>query len=261
MQQNQFHEEEIFREIAEAIQNKTVEVSYQPRIKDDKDNVIGCKVVPGVQRKNGEYIPLEDLKRYMDRTPEVQQLVFYVLNSVCRTQGAWKAQGKKIMPISLDITQGQLCLKGAVDRIDAIAKENKIKPFELIFEVQEKYFREMTPDFQLALEDLHNRGYRIIISHFGSDHIALQAVRQLPIYAIKFHGEFFHENITNQKERVMFQGIVKMAQELGMKTSCGGIHTIMQEEIARSLGCDILEGDLYYGTIRNDVYARCFLTE
>ncbi len=261
LQKMQFCEDEIIEDISDAIKNHTVEICYQPRFRDEKDNIIGCKVVPQVQRRTGEFLPLEDLRRYTDRTQDVQELVFYVLSNVCRTQGVWKAQGKKVMPISLDITQGQLCQQNAVERIQRIVEENGMDPFEIIFEIQEQYFREMTPKFQMALEELHRKGYRLIISRFGSDHTAVEEVRRLPIYAIKFHGEYFHENTTNEKEMQIFKSIVKMAQDLGMKTSCGGIHTERQEEIARSIGCNIFEGDLYYGTVRNDVYARCFLEQ
>ncbi|MBR1741739.1 MAG: EAL domain-containing protein [Lachnospiraceae bacterium] len=261
LQRDQFKEEEIIHDIDDAISNHTVEICYLPRIRNDKDHVMGCKVVPQVQTRHGEYLSLEDLKRYMDRTQEVQQLVFYVLANVCRTQGTWKAQGKKILPISLDVTQGQLCTKDAVERIDRIVRENGMDPYEILFEIQEQYFREMTPKFQMALEDLHKKGYRIIISRFGSDHTSVHSLRHLPIHAIKFHGEFFHENITDEKEIKIFTKIVALAHELGMETSCGGIHTELQEKMARSIGCDIFEGDMYYGMVRNDVYARCFLSK
>lgn len=261
LEKNRFYEEELIQEISDAMQDGTMEISYQPRVQGSKENVIGCKVVPGVQRKNGDYIPLEDIRRYVDRNAEIQQLPFYVLSNVCRTLGAWKAKGKKIKPVSIDITQGQLCLQGAVDRIDHMVRENKLEPFDILFEIQEQYFRDMIPDFELALEDLHKRGYRLIISRFGSDHTALQAMHQLPIYAIKFHGEYFNERMIHQKGHMMFRHIVELAKELGIKASCGGIHTKMHEDIARNIGCDILEGDMYYGTVRNDVYEKCFLSE
>lgn len=261
LQKDQFKEEEIIHDIDDAITNHTVEICYLPRIRNDKNHVMGCKVVPQVQTRHGEYLTLEDLKRYMDRTQEVQQLVFYVLANVCRTQGTWKAQGKKILPISLDVTQGQLCTKDAVERIDRIVRENGLDPYEILFEIQEQYFREMTPKFQMALEELHKRGYRIIISRFGSDHTSIHSLRHLPIHAIKFHGEFFHENATDEKELKIFSKLVELAHELGLETSCGGIHTELQEKMAREIGCDIFEGDIYYGMVRNDVYARCFLED
>lgn len=163
------------------------------------------------------------------------------------------------MPISIDITPSQLCLQSAVSKIDEIVKKNKLSPSDIIFEIQEHYFNEVSTNFQMALEDLHRRGYRILISRFGSDHTAIHSLRQLPVSGIKFHGEFFHKNMTNEKERIVLRKIVEMVKELGLAVGCGGIHTKLQEEFARSIGCDILEGDMYYGSVSNDVYEKCFL--
>lgn len=259
LQKNQFWEEEVIRDIGASMLNHTVEVCYLPRIRDNKEVVIGCKATPRIQLKDGAYLHLEDLRRYVDRSKDIQQLVFYVLSSVCCNQGAWKSQGKKIMPISIDITPSQLCLQSAVSKIDEIVKKNKLSPSDIIFEIQEHYFNEVSTNFQMALEDLHRRGYRILISRFGSDHTAIHSLRQLPVSGIKFHGEFFHKNMTNEKERIVLRKIVEMVKELGLAVGCGGIHTKLQEEFARSIGCDILEGDMYYGSVSNDVYEKCFL--
>lgn len=255
----QFVEEEIIQDIGKAMRNHTIEICYLPRIRETKERVMGCKAIPTLQLKDGNYLPLEDLKRFIDRSPEVQQIVFYVLDTVCTNQGVWKKNGKEIMPISLDITAGQICMQNAVNRIDEIVKKNGLEPKEILFEIQEPCFRETTVSFRMALHDLHERGYRIIISRFSSDHISINSMRRLPIHAIKFHGEYFHSDINNQKDKIIFRKIVEMAKELGMETSCGGIHTKRQEEFARDIGCDIFEGDMYYGAVRSDVYEKCFL--
>lgn len=259
LQKNQFLEEEMIADIGKAMMEHTIEICYLPRIKGDKENVIGSKAVPRAQLEDGRYLSLEDMRRYFDRSEDIQQLVFYVLSNVCCNQGAWKAKGMKIMPVSMDITASQLCLQNAVDKIDQIVKENNLEPKDIIFEIQEQYFSEVTTTFQMALADLHQRGYRVIISRFASDHTAIHSLRQLPVDGIKFHGEFFRQDIGNRKEQVVFRKIIEMAKELGMKAACGGIHTKLQEDIARSIGCDILEGDIYYGAVCNDVYEKCFL--
>lgn len=259
LQKSQFWEEEVIRDIGASMLNHTVEVCYLPRIRGNKEEVIGCKATPRIQLKDGAYLRLEDLRRYVDRSEDIQHLVFYVLSSVCTNQGAWKSQGKKIMPISIDITPSQLCLHNAVPKIDEIVKGNKLSPSDIIFEIQEHYFNELSTNFQMALEDLHRRGYRILISRFGSDHTAIHSLRQLPISGIKFHGEFFHSNMTSEKEQIILRKIVEMVKELGLAVGCGGIHTRLQDDFARSIGCDILEGDIYYGSVSNDVYEKCFL--
>ena len=259
LRKGQFIEEEIIQDISAAMRNHTIEICYLPRIRGTKEQVMGCKAVPTIQLKDGNYLPLEDLKRFIDRSPEVQQMVFYVLDTVCTNQGVWKKNGKEIMPISLDITAGQVCMQNAVNRIDEIVRKNGLEPQDILFEIQEPYFRETTVSFRMALHDLHERGYRIVISRFSSDHISINSMRRLPIHAIKFHGEYFHSDINNQKDKIIFKKIVEMAKELGMEASCGGIHTKRQEEFAREIGCDIFEGDMYYGAVRSDVYEKCFL--
>lgn len=261
LQENQFLEEGIIRDIGISMRNQSVEICYLPRVRGDKEHVMGCKAVPRIQMKNGTYLPLEDLRRYIDRSSDVQQLVFYVLKNVCVNQGLWKSRGKKIMPVSLDITAGQLCLNNAVERIDEIVKSNNMKPDEILFEIQEQYFLNFSDKFRMALEDLHNRGYRIIISRFGAHHTAVESVRRLPIHAIKFHGELFHKSIINDKDIIVFQKLVEMARDLGMEVSCGSISTQLQDEVARKIGCDIFEGDIYYGAVLGDVYENCFLND
>lgn len=125
--------------------------------------------------------------------------------------------------------------------------------------MQEHCFKDMTTNLQMALEDLDRRGYKVFISRFGSDHTAIHSLRSLPVAGIKFHGEYFKQDISDKKEYIILKKIVEMVKEMDLTVACGGIHTKLQEDIARSIGCDILEGEIYYGAVRNEVYEKCFL--
>lgn len=259
LQKSRFWEEEVLRNIGKAMDEHAIEIFYLPRIRGDKENVIGCKSVPRLLIKDGNYFSLEDLRRYLDRSKAVQQLVFYVLANVCSNMSAWKANGKKLLPVSVDITAGQLCMQGAVQKLDDIVKSNNLSTQDIIFEIQEPYFGQATATFRMAVEDLCERGYRVMISRFASDHTAIHALRNLPISGIKFHGEFFNQNIQNTKEKIVFSKIVEMVHEMDLAVGCGGIQTQLQEEFARAIGCEVLEGEYYYGAVSNDIYEKCFL--
>ena len=158
LQRNQFLEEEVISEIGTAMMEQSIEICYLPRIYKNRDNVIGCKAIPQIQMQNGSYLSLEDLRRYIDRSEEIQQLFFYVLSNVCCSQGVWKSKGYKIKPISIDITASQLCLQNAVEKIDETIRENNLEPKDIILEMQEHCFKDMTTNLQMALEDLDRRG-------------------------------------------------------------------------------------------------------
>ena len=66
--------------------------------------------------------------------------------------------------------------------------------------------------------------------------------------------------MTSDKEKVILGKIVEMAKELGMTVYCGGIHTQLQEKFAKEIGCEIFEGDMYYGALRSNVFEKCFLS-
>lgn len=261
LQNSRSQEEEIIEHIEKSIADHSVEIFYLPRIRGNKENVIGCKAIPRVPLPGGDFLSLEELGRYVERSSAVQQLVFYVLSIVCANLGAWKAGGRKIMPVSLDVTTGQLCMQNAVNKIDEIVKSNKLEPQDIIFEIQEQYFSDLTANFEMALRALSQRGYRVIISRFSSDHTAVHSLRRLPVAGIKFHGEYFRQNNRRETEQIIFSKIVEMVHELGLEVACGGIQTQLQEEIARSIGCNIFEGDIYYGMVRSDVYEKCFLKD
>ena len=99
-----------------------------------------------------------------------------------------------------------------------------------------------------------------MISRFGTDNTAVQILRDLPVTGIKFHGEYFGGRMTDQREKIILGGIVKMAKDLGMTVTCGAVNTKLQEEYAKSLGIDIMEGEMYYGAMRNNVFEKCFLS-
>ena len=260
LQKERFCEEEIINEIYSAIRNKTIEIYYMPRFKGNKENIIGCKAVPRVILNDGQYIESVKLLKFIERGGKLKEFAFESLASVCCSMGAWKKKGNKVVPLSIEITASELSLSNAADIIDDIVvNKNGLEPSDIIFEIHERYFAHETTMFDMTIKALAGKGYKVIISRFGSDHTAIHTIRRLPITGIKFHGEFFGVNMADDKEKIMLKNLVSMAKELGMTVACGGIHTKLQEEYALSIGCDVLEGDMYYGKVKSAILEKCFL--
>ena len=261
LQDERFTEEETIEEIYSAVSNKTIEICYMPRICGDKENIIGCKAIPRVQLKDGQYLEADKLYRLIERGGKLDKIAFATLSSVCCSIGAWKKKGNNVIPVSIEMTASEISSQNAVDIIDNIVvRQNCLEPKDIIIEIQERYFAEITTIFEMAIENLVKRGYEVVISRFGSDHTALNSIRRIPVTGIKFHGEYFNENMTSEKEKIIFKKVVEMAKELGLSVTCGGIHTKLQEKFAKEIGCDVFEGDMYYGAVRSNVFEKCFLS-
>lgn len=232
-----------------------------PRICGDRENVIGCKAVTRIQLKEGRYVESDELQQYIERGGRLKEFAFYTLRHVCSNIGAWKALGNKVIPFAVEVTARQLARKNAVALIDDIVvRKNKLEPSDLILEMPERYFVNMTDRLRTALEQLYDRGYQIVISRVGAEVSAIQLFRDLPITGLKFHGEYFGGRMTDEREKIILSAVVQTAKDLGMSVTCGAVNTKLQEEYAKSLGIQVMEGEIFYGAMRNTVFEKCFLT-
>lgn len=253
-------EDELIIEVRKAMKEKSVEINYLPRIRDNKENIIGCKAIPRILMKTGQYLEYKQIMHLMERGAQLEEFSFFVLQAVCDNLGAWKAKGNDVIPVSVEMTASQLSTKQAVQRIHDMVSKNRLMPQDFIFEIPERFFSDGTTAFEMAIQSLSKLGYQIVISRFGADHTAVNTLRRLPITGIKFHGEYFSEHMVNEKDTVVLRKVVEMAEEMGMTVTCGGIHTRLQEDYAKKIGCHVFEGDVYYGAVKNVVFEKCFLS-
>ena len=261
LKSEQFKEEETISEVYDAVRNNDIEICYMPRIKGDRENIVGCKAVPRVQLKDGHVLESDELTRLIERGGKLSSFALATLSTVCCSVGAWKKLGNKIVPFSIEMTASELSIHNVVKKIDDIVvKKNGLEPKDVIIEIQERYLADMTTVLEMAIEKLCGRGYNVVISRFGTDHTAIHSIRKLNVTGIKFHGEYFNEYMTSEKECIILSKTVEMAKSLGLTVTCGGIHTPMHEEFAKKIGCEMFEGDMYYGAVRANVFEKCFLS-
>lgn len=260
LKSEQFKEEEIINQIHDAVRNHDIEICYMPRISGDRQNIVGCKAVPRVQLKDGQVLESDNLTRLIERGGKLSSFALATLSTVCCSVGAWKKLGNEIVPFSIEMTASELSMHNVVNRIDDIVvNQNGLEPKDIIIEIQERYLADMTTVLEMAIEKLCSKGYNVVISRFGSDHTAIHSIRKLNVSGIKFHGEYFNKYMTSNKECIILSKMVEMAKSLGLTVTCGGIHTAIQEEFAKKIGCDMFEGDMYYGAVRSNVFEKCFL--
>lgn len=261
LQKQRFTEEKIIQAIHDAMEKQTVEISYLPRIGASKEEIVGCKAVARIQLSDGQYLQSDAILRYIERSGKLNKFSFYILDQVCCNIGAWKALGNDVIPFSVEMTASQLSARNSLSMIQNIVeKQNNLEPKDLIIEINERYFADITSAMQITLERLCKKGYQVVISRFGSHHTALHSLRRIPVTGIKFHGEYFTENVDTERERVVMKHITQMATELGMTVCCGAVRTQLQEKYARDIGCHMLEGELFYGAMQGNVFEKCFLS-
>ena len=91
LKSEQFKEEETISEVYDAVRNNDIEICYMPRIKGDRENIVGCKAVPRVQLKDGHVLESDELTRLIERGGKLSS--GYFIDSMLQCRGmekTWK---------------------------------------------------------------------------------------------------------------------------------------------------------------------------
>ena len=62
---------------------------------------------------------------------------------------------------------------------------------------------------------------------------------------LKIDKDFFHNQSTTEREKIVISSIAEMAEKLGMELICEGVETETQADFLESVGCHRAQGFLF----------------
>jgi predicted signal transduction protein with EAL and GGDEF domain len=92
-----------------------------------------------------------------------------------------------------------------------------------------------------ALNDLH---VPVALDDFGTRHVSLTALAELPVQAIKLDRAFLSVLGTSARTRTVTSGVVGLARQLGVEVIAEGVESPAEVEQLLAAGCQIAQG--YY---------------
>jgi EAL domain-containing protein (putative c-di-GMP-specific phosphodiesterase class I) len=102
------------------------------------------------------------------------------------------------------------------------------------------------------LAHLRRAGVRIAIDDFGTGYSALTYLRHVPLDVIKLDRSFTQSMVVSVQQRELVQGIVGLADILGLEVVAEGIETQQERAVAAQIGCTCGQGFLFSRPIPAD---------
>jgi EAL domain-containing protein (putative c-di-GMP-specific phosphodiesterase class I) len=95
------------------------------------------------------------------------------------------------------------------------------------------------------LKTLHEMGIILSIDDFGTGYSSLSYLHNYPFDFIKIDQSFIATMLTDHKSERLVASLIKLSQDLGLKTVAEGIETEEQRLLLKSLGCTYGQGYLF----------------
>lgn len=177
----------------------------------------------------------------------IHPLCMQVVDQVCAQLRSWQEQSPDgvALPVSINLSAKQFALASLADEIMAVARQHRIPPSLLRFEITESLLA--APDSRTAhtLHALRSAGMAVLIDDFGTGFSALSYLHTMPCDVIKLDGSFVRSIMEDQRLRAIVGRSIELAHDLGIAVVAECIETEAQSELLRGMGCDFGQGYLF----------------
>jgi diguanylate cyclase (GGDEF)-like protein len=236
---------EILNIMEDALENQEFVVYYQPKMGLNEEDTTGAEALVRWRRPDGRLISPGEFVPLFERNGFIVQVDFFVYDEVCRTLHRWLDEGRKVVPVSVNVSRVHLNDDNFVDKLKELVDSYHIPRELLELELTESLFLDNTKTTLATMQRLRELGFHVSIDDFGSGYSSLSLLKDMATDVIKLDKEFFANGEMQKEEKIVVSNIINMAKQLNMKVLSEGIETKDQMDFLKEINCDMVQGYYY----------------
>ncbi len=230
------------RELELALRNAVfaehLNLVYQPIVRADTGEVVGCEALMRWQHPILGGIPPSIFIPMAEDAGLIRQMGAWALKEACRA--AARADWPLIM--SVNLSPLQFASKELVTNVKEALDAVELDPSRLILEVTESVLMQNNSSTKEILDAFAAMGVHVALDDFGTGYSSLSYLRQYSFSKLKIDQSFVAEIGRRADSLAIISAIISLAGNLSIEVTAEGVETETQEEILRALGCDYLQG-------------------
>lgn len=233
---------EIEDSFEQAIEEKQFEVWYQPKYDAMTGMVVGAEALVRWRKPDGSLLPPFKFIPLFEKNGMITSLDEYVFRTVCEHQKKWEKEGKKRLPVSVNISRVSLYYYNLVEKYKAIIEESNLHTEYVQLEITESATVDNNEIARL-LEQFHRAGFHMLLDDFGSGYSSLSTLNRVHFDTLKLDKSLVDYIGDENGEKLLYY-ITKLAQSMRLHITAEGVETEEQLKFLQDLNCDDIQG--YY---------------
>ncbi len=166
----------------------------------------------------------------------------WVLETVCADMKRWELDGMKPLQVSIHISDHAWNSGQVIGSLIAVAKASGLHKKQLAFEVEESAILHHGENGLGVVSLVRDNGLDVHLDNFGSNLSSLKLLTRYPLDAIKIDRSLTAGIDKEERNAVLVQAIIELAQRLGIKIVAEGVETLSQEAALALMSCDQIQG-------------------
>ena len=196
----------------------------------------------------GVFIPI------FERNGFIVQTDFFVYEEVLKMQSRRLKEGKKTVPVSVNVSRTHIGTSDFLPRLMELADRYEVPRELLELELTETALGGKQQNIVDFIRACKHAGFPISIDDFGSGYSSLNLLKEMPVDVLKIDREFLNETDESQKSSVIVEQVVEMATKIDIRTLCEGVETKEQAAFLKQIGCNMAQGYLYSKPVPEETF-------
>ena len=244
MKKDQLWLHKVENDMEKALENKEFQVYLQPKYSTKEEVLSGAEaLVRWIHPKEGFVAPFRFIPIF-ESNGFVVQLDDYMLTEVARQQAQWIEEGRKIVPISVNVSRANFVREDLAEHICQIVDRFKVPHDVIELELTESAFFDDKEVLLNTIKKLKSYGFVISMDDFGAGYSSLNSLKELPLDVVKLDAGFFRDEDEDGRGKLIVEDTISLAKKLEMRIVAEGIETREQVDFLAHMNCDLIQG--YY---------------
>ena len=238
----------------EAVEKEEFKVYYQPKYDPRTNELKGAEALIRWISEDlgfvspGRFIPI------FEKSGFITEIDHYMLSHVARDQRKWLDEGRKCVPVSVNVSRAHFAETNLAEQIrDIVDKEGA--PHDLIeIELTESAFFDDKKVMLATIKKLKEYGFLVSMDDFGSGYSSLNSLKDMPLDILKLDAGFFSGDKADGRAEIIVSEALQLARKLNMTTVAEGVEEQAQVDFLAAEGCSMIQGYYYAKPMPKEEY-------
>ncbi len=224
-------------ELADAIEQKRIEVLYQPIIEFPTGALVGAESLVFWQHSAYGLIPIERFLAAADKGGLLERLLEEV---TCQAFATLAATNDMTMGIHVPVSL--LLEERFADTLSVQARAAGLRTSQVVIEISEEAAMRDATTTSGIITRLRIKGFRVALDDFGLGYSSLVELHKMPVSQINIDQVFVAKASGDESARTITGAIIGLGHSLRLQVCADGINDQATFTALSEMGCDLGRG-------------------
>ncbi|WP_395359091.1 aminotransferase class I/II-fold pyridoxal phosphate-dependent enzyme [Streptomyces sp. YH02] len=230
-----------------AIADHAFALRYQPIVEVRDGAPAGLEALIRWPHARRGMVPPDQFIALAEESGHIMPLGAWVLEHAALDIARWQRARPRKAPLyaSVNVSARQFRDPGFLEGVRRTLHTSGLAPGSLVLELTETVLMRRDAQIRTTMAALKEMGVSIAIDDFGTGFSSLSYLREFPIDVLKVDKSFIDNITTDPQQVALVEGIVRIADVLGLQVVAEGIEREEQRALLAEMGCRYGQGYLF----------------